>query len=294
MVARNTPLGVRIRALMPELTGTEQRVAGLVLADPAAVAGLTIGELAAASDTSTSTVLRFCKALDLHGYRALQHALTAEVARSAEPRLSTGTDGGIDPNDRLAEIVAAVAGADVRAIAETAAQLDLDALAAVVDAMAGAYRVDVFAVGGSAQPAAGFQARMAYTGIPCWAWSDVHTAVTAAALLRPGAVAVGVSHSGRTVEVIEALDTARSAGATTVALTNFPRSPLAEVADLVLTTAVREGTFRPGELSGVHPQTTVLDCVYAALAQRDRAATEAALHAATRAIASHRTGGPRH
>lgn len=274
---------------MPELTGTEQRVAGLVLADPSAVAGLTIGELAAASDTSTSTVLRFCKALAFPGYRALQTALTAEVARAAEPRLSTGTDGGIDPNDRLAEIVAAVAGADVRAITETAAQLDLDALTACVEAMAGAYRVDVFAVGGSAQPAAGFQARMHYTGIACWAWTDVHLALISAAQLKPGAVALGVSHSGQTIEVIEALETARAAGATTVALTNFPRSPLASVADIVLTTAVREGTFRPGDMSGTHPQTTVLDCVYAALAQRDRPRTEAALSAATRAIAGHRT-----
>ncbi|WP_412538325.1 MurR/RpiR family transcriptional regulator [Longispora sp. K20-0274] len=293
MPVQDTPLGVRIRALMPELTATEQRVAGLVLADPSAVAGLTIGELAAASDTSTSTVLRFCKALGFPGYRMLQLALTAEVARAAEPRLSTGADGGIDPGDRLAEIVAAVAGADVRAISETAAQLDLDALGACVDAMAAAYRVDVFAVGGSAQPAAGFQARMNYTGTPCWAWADVHLALGAAALLRPGAVALGVSHSGQTIEVIEPLEAARAAGATTVALTNFPRSPLASVADIVLTTAVREGTFRPGDMSGTHPQTTVLDCVYAALAQRDRAGTEAKLLRATRAIAGHRTTKPR-
>jgi glutamine---fructose-6-phosphate transaminase (isomerizing) len=59
----------------------------------------------------------------------------------------------------------------------------------------------------------------------------------------PGTLAVGISASGRTPETVEALSRLRDAGATTVAVTNLPASPLAEVADAVvdLAAGVEEG-----------------------------------------------------
>ncbi|WP_067172670.1 SIS domain-containing protein [Microtetraspora niveoalba] len=56
-----------------------------------------------------------------------------------------------------------------------------------------------------------------------------------------GVLAVGLSQSGRTEEIVETLDWAKSCGATTVAVTNGgPASPLAEVADLALCTLAGE------------------------------------------------------
>ncbi|WP_067129299.1 SIS domain-containing protein [Microtetraspora malaysiensis] len=56
-----------------------------------------------------------------------------------------------------------------------------------------------------------------------------------------GVLAVGLSQSGRTEEIVETLDWAKSCGAKTVAITNGgPASPLAEVADLALCTLAGE------------------------------------------------------
>src|SRR5437764_608641 len=79
-------------------------------------------------------------------------------------------------------------------------------------------------------------------GLTCFAWSDTHNALTSAAVLQANDVAIGISHSGATTETVEALREARRRGATTAAITNFARSPITEVADHVLTTAVRETT----------------------------------------------------
>ena len=76
---------------------------------------------------------------------------------------------------------------------------------------------------------------------------------------------------------------AGSRGATTIALTSFPRSPLAELADIVLLTASQATTFRPDALSARHPQLVVLDLLYIAVAQR----THERAHAAFR---RHRAG----
>ena len=55
-----------------------------------------------------------------------------------------------------------------------------------------------------------------------------------------GVLAVGVSQSGRTAEIVETLTWARDCGARTVAVTNAEGSPLADVADAALVT--RAGT----------------------------------------------------
>lgn len=136
--------------------------------------------------------------------------------------------------------------ADARAVEETAAQLDIKMLEQVVDAVVAAERVDVYGVGASAFVAADFQQKLHRIGRVCSAWADAHIMLTSAAVLGNGDVAIGISHTGATVETIDALEVAKTRGAKTVALTNFPKSPIAEVADLILTTAARETTFRSG------------------------------------------------
>ena len=92
---------------------------------------------------------------------------------------------------------------------------------------------------------------------------------TAATTLGPGCVAVALSHSGATVDTISFLDLARSAGATTIAITNHSSSPLTEAADIVLTTAARETGFRSGALGSRIAQLMVIDCLFIRVAQLD-------------------------
>jgi DNA-binding MurR/RpiR family transcriptional regulator len=87
---------------------------------------------------------------------------------------------------------------------------------------------------------------------------------------------------------VEALREARERGATTVALTNFPRSPITEVADHVLTTAARETTFRSGATASRIAQLTVIDCVFIGVAQRHMDTALAALDTTYSAVGKHR------
>jgi DNA-binding MurR/RpiR family transcriptional regulator len=88
--------------------------------------------------------------------------------------------------------------------------------------------------------------------------------------------------------VLEPLHRAGRGGATTVALTNYPRSPLALSADVVLLTAARDVTFRTGGMSARHVQMLVLDALYLGVAQRDHPLAEQAFDVTAEAVASHR------
>lgn len=290
--AGNDSVLAQIRSALPNLPAALQRVGEQVLSAPAVVARGTILETAERSGTSAATVTRFCHALGLPGYAELRLAMAEETGRSSAVAgwdIDIGRE--ILPADSLDRVVGLIATADIRAIQETAAQLDLAEVERAADRVAQARRVEVYGIGGSALVAGEMQLCLHRIGIPTWSWSDVHSGLTSAALLGPDDVAIAVSHSGATYETVEMLSTAGSHGATTIALTSFRNSPLAELADIVLTTAIHETTFRPDALAARHPQLIVLDLIYVAVAQRRHEATAAALRVTAEAVSGHR-GGP--
>jgi DNA-binding MurR/RpiR family transcriptional regulator len=278
----------RVRSQLGEFTGALQRVAEQVLTDPAGAARATIVELAERSGTSPATVTRFCRALGFDGYADLRLSIASETGRAARQAGWTVDIGReIQPDDPLDRVLHQIMAADSHALTDTAARLDLRAVERAADAIAASSRVDIYGISGSALVGAEMQLCLHRIGLAAWAWTDVHNGLASAALLRHGDVALGVSHTGQTRETIEMLAEAGSSGATTVALTSFPRSPLAEVADIVLLHAMQATTFRPDALSGRHPQLVVLDLLYIAVAQRTHDRSHAAFQATARAVAGH-------
>jgi DNA-binding MurR/RpiR family transcriptional regulator len=277
-----------VRAKLPEFTGALRRVADQVLTDPAGASRATIVELAERSGTSPATVTRFCRALGFEGYAELRLGIAAETGRARAAGWTVDIGREIEPGDPLEKVLEQIMAADTRAMHDTAALLDLREVERAADAIAGATRVNIFGASGSALVGEEMQFSLHRIGVAAWAWTDVHNGLASAALLRAGDVALGVSHSGQTRETIEMLAEAGSHGATTVALTSFPRSPLAELADIVLVTATQATTFRPDALSARHPQLVVLDLLYIAVAQRTHDRAHAAFQRTAQAVDGHK------
>lgn len=260
---------IKVRGTLPNLRPAEQRVAELVLADPAGVSESSITTVARRCQTSETTVLRFCRAIGLGGYPDLRIALArAALVEEAEQTSGQPTTGQIDPDDSLADVVAKIAHADERAVADTAAALDLTALAQAVEAVAEARRIDIYGAAASGLVGADLHHKLHRIGKISYAWSDPHLALTSAAVLQQGDVAVAISHTGTTVDTVDTLRVAQQRGATTIAITNFVGSPIAEWADILLLTAARETTFRSGAMSSRIAQLALVDWLFAGVAQR--------------------------
>ena len=283
---------IRVRAALPRTTPAERRVAELALADPAGSAALTVTALAEAATTSQATVVRFAQRLGYDGYPELRLALAAAGAdeRARQRDTVPGTD--IAAGDDAATVIAKVGHLDANAVRDTAAQLDPAALAAVADALAGARRIDLYGVGASAVVATDLHMKLFRIGRFSQVWSDYHQALVSAALLVPGDVAIGVSHSGTLPETVGALQEAKARGASTVAVTNYPDSELAATADLVLTTAVRETALRSGALASRIAALTVVDCLFEVLALRDLPVTREVLQRTHDVVAARGRGKP--
>lgn len=283
----NGLITVHLRGRLDALRGAQRRVAEAILADPQASASQTIAELAAAAEVSQASVVRLCQTLGLPGYPELRLALAAEGGRRGEE----GPIGDISEGDDLASVVSTMALLDARAVRDTADLLDIATLERAIDALAGARRIDIYGVGASAIVGADLAQKLTRIGRVAISYGDAHLGLASAALLEPGDVAVVVSHSGATADTLDMLRTAAARGATTIAVTNFPHSPIATDADHTLVTAARETVFRADATASRLAQLVVVDCLFVGLAHRTFAASQAALEA-TRLAVRQRPGRP--
>ncbi|MEU8157073.1 MurR/RpiR family transcriptional regulator [Micromonospora sp. NPDC048986] len=288
MTGESGGLLVRLRMEGPTMPEALAKIAEAILDDPETAAHASIVDLAERSGTSTATVTRFSRALGFKGYANLRVAVATETGRAEQARWETDISGDIAPEDPIGGVLDVITAADTRAIQATASGLDTAAVERVAAAIAAAGRVEIFGLGSSGTAGSEMAFRLERIRVPVRYRADTHTALTNAALLGPGDVAISLSHSGRTREAIEMLAEAADHGALTVAVTSYARSPLAEVADVVFTTSVHETTFRLAALSALHSQLLILDLIYVAVAQRTYERTTEALELTVRAVDAHR------
>jgi len=279
---------IRIRGILPRLPKTAQKVAEQILDDPALASMSSIDELAALSGTSQASVTRFCKALDLK-YSELRVRLAAASALSSHviDGLDVGTE--VQESDSLEHLVEVVGSSHLTAIEQTRQEIDLNQLNKAIELMLSAKRIQTYGVGSSSTVASEFEMRMQRINMPVWGARDSHGAIMAASLLSPNDVFFGISRSGKTIEVVEAMAIAKEKGAKTIALTSFPDSPLALQADSVLTTHVQDTSVRHGSLAARNAQLLIVDFVYTGVAQRRYDESAESIATTGRALASHRT-----
>jgi DNA-binding MurR/RpiR family transcriptional regulator len=272
----------RIQADQADLPEALGRIAATILADPAAAARLTSPVLAERSATAPAAVTRFCRHFGFSGYRELRHALATENAKAEQAGWDMALGHRIDPETPLETVIGSIAVSDARLIQQTAAALDPATVMAVTEAIATASRILICGSSVSGLIAQLIAGQLRRIGLPSWSHPDAHEALADAALAKPRDVVIAVSHEGRTREGVEILRIAAESGATTVAVTSFPRSPLASVADHVLLTGVHETAAEESiSLSAVHSQIYVLDIVNVAVTQRLR---DSASHAFKRTL----------
>lgn len=273
-VAAEAPPGLdtvgRIKQLRPRLTEAMQQVADAVVADPGAIESLSAAALAERAQTSQASVTRFGQALGFDSYQELRLTLARErgEANGTGSRWSPDQVGPeISPTDSLPHVVAALSAADIRSVHETARTLDLAALEAAAQAISQAGRIDLYGVGGSHVLALETEMRLFRIGCAVRAWADVHEAVTSASLLTPADVIVAFTYSGETREVFEAVEVARSRGATAIIVTHSPGSSVSLLADINLVATDAPTSFRDGGFASRHSSLLVVDCLYVRVAQ---------------------------
>jgi len=247
--AREAPLHLRLRMSLPQLRESERKVARVLLAQPADASRKGIVNLARSAGVSEGTVVRLCRALGFRGFTDFKVHFIADLAASdprAHPAAMEDAGDGIKQDDDIAAIARKIFHMDMQALADTLLVLDTARIEVAVQAIAAAQRVEVFGAGASSLIAQDAAYRFMRVGVTALGLADPDLQVIHASLLGEDDVAIAISHSGETRNTIDALALAAETRARTIAITNFPHSTLARLADITLATSVPEAPW-PGD-----------------------------------------------
>jgi len=234
-VARSSNILEAIRTALPELRKSDTKVAKLVLAEPMRLLDATVAEVAALADVSQPTVIRFCVAIGLSGFAEFKIRLAQGLALG-----TSATHSVISDSDDLSAVANKIFEYTLTSLDEARRHLDLHALGRAVDALAAARSIEFFGFGASGLVAQDGQQKFPLFGVPCRAQSDSHQQIMAASMMTPGDVAIVVSNTGRTLQLVEAARIARE-NATVIGLVGAA-GPLSELCDIVLLVSTHDNT----------------------------------------------------
>ncbi|WP_217595293.1 MurR/RpiR family transcriptional regulator [Cohnella sp. GbtcB17] len=258
---------LKIRDMKDSMTPVERLVAEYILANTEEIPHLSIKSLAQFSRTSDASVLRFCKTLGYSGYRSFIVSISASLGSMDEEQKDEYTD--IQPGDDLNVVISNISYNNMKSIEDTLSIIDRGAIAKAVQALRDTNRIVFFGIGASGLVCMDGEQKFSRINKMCHAYTDGHSQLTAATLLGKGDVAFFVSNSGDTIEILEALEITQRAGATSIALTKFNKSELADKADIVLSISTPEVTIRSGAMGSRIAMLTVIDILFAGVASAE-------------------------
>lgn len=154
-------------------------------------------------------------------------------------------------------------------LAETMNLLNFQSLESVAEALKDAKAIYFFGVGSSGLTAESAKHKFMRIGLNVDAFTNNHFMYIKSSLMQPGDFAVGLSHSGNSVETTKALRLAKESGATTIAITHNPRSDITKYSDYVLVNGNRQGQLQGDSIGTKISQLFVLDLIYTLLVKRD-------------------------
>ena len=247
------------------LTTAEQIVADYILKNSEAVVHMPISVFAENAGVAKSAIIRCCKSLGFTGYSELKIVLAGELSKNKKFNFVPY----IDSDDDAEAIMNKVFSANVKAFHDTAEKVDSHVLEQAVDLLDTDGTIYVYAIGTSAVLAKEFQYRLMQIGKTALCVDDVPTMKVSTLNIREGDVAIGISHSGRTIATVEALQMAGACGAKTLCLTSHPGSPITKCADCSIEVYSDEIDYPVEAISSRIIQLSLIDVLTIALSARD-------------------------
>lgn len=254
----------RLQTLLPTLPPTARRIAEFILSNAQHVVHMSVTEVAEGASASEGSVIGLCQMLGARGFQEVKLALARDLV---QPIQFIHED--LVRDDDTAGVISKIFRSGFQALQDTEKALSPLELDRAVSAIRSAKRVEVFGIGSAAPIAEDANYRFLRIGINSRASVDSHVQAITASLAGPDSAVLTISHSGSTVETLAATKLAKQAGATTIAITNFGKSPLLAHTDIVLNTLARETQFRTEAMTSRIAQLAVVDTLIACLALAD-------------------------
>jgi DNA-binding MurR/RpiR family transcriptional regulator len=235
-----------LRRRYDELTHSQKRIAELIVDDPEFVSFATVDKFAARLGVSPSTIVRFAYRIGLAGYPELQERVREQFVKGLR---TTGTANGAGTTSYLGTgVVATSLEHDREILAKTAERTDPAGIQEAIEILARAPRIRV--VGGLTAFSVAHYAAITLDRVRSGVMLLSGAPVPSGPLLdlEEGDAMLAFSFPLYSKVTSDAIRVAKARGASIVAVTDSPISPLHETADVLL----------PAVVSGVGMQNSLV------------------------------------
>ena len=230
---------IRAKQYLPTASGAEQGALRYLLEHSEEIPQLSVKELSQRSFSSAATIVRLCKKLGFEGYRDLQKQLLFEIAvrtqeqNKGNARVTAGS---------TSDIVYKITYRNIASLEETVKLVEPQVLEQAVDMICRADSVLLFGLGASQLVAKDAYLKFLRIDKPCSCCEDIHSQYVIARNSKPNDVAIVISYSGRTEEIVRCAEYLKAQGTPIIAITRFELSPISRMAACCLNVMASGGT----------------------------------------------------
>lgn len=258
---------LRLSESQDSMSVTERAVCNYLLSHQGEAMELSIHQLAEKTFASPSTIIRMCQRIGFAGYKEFRQAVTCEVAVR---RMNRGEERReITQSDSLDDIVDKVTYKNIMSLEDSKNFIDTDTLQHCVDLLRESRTVLLFGLGTSLCAARDLNLKLLGLNKPCVVNDDWHAQLLQAKNAYKDDLAIVVSYSGETLEVIECMKALREQGTPIIAITRHMSSPVVALSDYRLYTTDNGVSFCGGAMSSHVSQLNIIDILFTAYANSE-------------------------
>lgn len=258
---------VRIDDYVKHAGEAEKELINRLQKNPESVLRKSIKEIAKETYTSPATIVRLCKKLGCKGYKDFQNTLAYEVALFRESREIAFQK--ITREDSVEDIIYKVTKKNIESLETTRKLIEPKIVIECVKLLENSQSVTLFGLGTSLLVARDLYLKLLRADVICNVCDDWHAQLLTARNLRKNDLAIVISYSGLTEEMLQCAKEAKANGAKVIAITRAVDSKLALEADFVLPVAATELIHRSGAMSSRISQLNVIDIFFTAYVNRN-------------------------
>ena len=253
-----------IRQNYESFTEREKRIADYLLNDNNDIIEMSVKEIGDATNTSAPTVVRFSKKLGFSSLNEMKIKLSISLSNSKNKEEFEYLDRDLSTKS----IISGVKQSIHTIIDETVNLISECELDNAIDLLSKAKNIYVFSVGVSNLVGLDLYYKMSRINKRCIAHSDTHLQITSSALMEEGDVAVAISYSGDTKEVILCAENAKKNNIPLIVITKASiNNSLEEYSDVTLHVPFVEKSLREGAMTSRISQLAIIDMLFLGIAR---------------------------
>ncbi|WP_425517697.1 SIS domain-containing protein [Oceanobacter mangrovi] len=258
----NSPILAQISSSIPQLRKSEVKVAEYVLKAPEQVVHMRIVDLAQEAQVSEPTIVRFCRAIGCNSFQEFKVRVAQEIAIS-----NNIGQFAIADSDSIEELCSKIADTTIQRLHQVKTQLNAHQVGEAARVMSMATRVEFYGFGASGAVATDAQHKFFRLNVATAAYSDPHMQAMSAVTLGKNDVAVAISQSGRTRDLLNTITLAQQHGAHVVSLAPA-NTPVSRAADLPIHINIDEDTDQFTPMTSRIAHLMVIDMLAVAVTQQ--------------------------